>query len=353
MVNHRLRWSLGIIGVIAVAVLSRPLLAHAAGTGISLTTSPVVLNLAMQPGTTETRTLQLMNNSSQPVKIDMELDVFSAKGENGDAIITAPAPNDPSIGWVSFSPSTFVAKPGVWSPVKMTLNLPKNATLGYYYAVLFKPDIPDQPSANTTVVRGTNGILVLVDTHSGNEKRSLDIEDFSVGQGLYEYLPTTFNLKVHNGGNIYTAPTGNIYISQNSDLTSSIAALDINPGEGNVLPQSTRDFKIDWDDGFPIFEDKKVDGQIVRDAHGNPEKQLSWSFAKFSKVRIGQYYAKVTLIYNDGKRIIPISRVVSFWVIPWKLMLITAVILVVLVIGLLSIGRFMIRVTQKSRIYRR
>lgn len=348
---HKIHWYLGIAGLFLLAAVMRPLPAHAEG--VSLTTSPVVLNLALQPGVSETRTLQLMNNGSQPLKINMELDVFSAKGESGDAMITEPSPSDPSVSWVSFSPSSFIAKPGVWSPVKMTLNLPKDANLGYYYAVLFKPDIADKSAANATAIRGTNAILVLVDTHSGNEQRTLDIQDFSVSQGLYEYLPTTFKVTIHNGGNIYTAPTGNVYISQNSDMSNSIAALDVNPGEGNVLPQSSREFSVDWTDGFPIFEDKKVGGQVVRDANGNPVKELSWSFAKFSKIRFGKYYAKVTVVYNDGKRIVPLTRVVSFWVIPWKLMLITGVLLIVLIVGLIAIGRFAIRLPRRTRLYRR
>src|SRR6185503_9636660 len=126
-------------------------------------------------------------------------------------------------------------------------------------------------------------------------------------------------------------------------MSNSIAALDINPGEGNVLPQSSRTFTADWTDGFPIFEDKKVNGQVVQDANGNPVRQLSWSFAKLSKIRFGEYYAKITVVYNDGKRVVPLTRVVSFWVIPWKFMLVTGILLIVLVVGLISIGRFAIR----------
>ncbi len=327
--------------------------AYGRAAGISLTTSPVVLNLPIRPGTAETRALQLMNNSAEPLKIDMRLDVFGAKGNSGDATITEPLPNDPSPKWVSFSPSSFIAKPGVWSPVKMTINLPTSASLGYYFAVLFKPDIAGLPSAQTTLIRGTNAILVLVDTHTGNESRTLGISDFNVSQGLYEYLPATFNIRVHNGGNIYVEPTGNVYVSRNSDLTDTIAALDVNPGEGNVLPGTDRIFQVRWADGFPMYVDKQENGQTVRDVQGKPEQQLSWSFARFNKIRFGKYYAKVTVIYNDGTRTIPLSRVVSFWVIPWRLLLILLGALVVLVVGLGTIIRFVVSVPRRARVYRR
>ncbi len=349
----RVRLYLGIAAVVCLGLLSRPLLAHAATNDISLTTSPVVLDLNIHPGSSDTRTLQLMNNGQQDIRINMELDVFSAKGDSGDAQITAPEPGDPSPGWVSFSPASFVAKPGVWSAVKMTINLPQSATLGYYYAAVFKPDLPDKTLANATTIRGANAIFVLVDTHAGSESRQLSIDDFGVSQDVYEYLPTTFHLTIQNNGNIYQAPTGSIFISKNSDLTNNVAALDVNPGGGNILPHTSRTFDVDWSDGFPIFADKKVNGLTVYDSQGKPVKELSWSFARFNKVRIGKYYAKVTLVYSDGKRVIPITRVVSFWVIPWKLILVVIAILAVLIVGLANIGRFAFYMGTKARIYRR
>ncbi len=353
MRNLMIRIGAAVIGLAAGLLVLVPATTHAEG--ISLTTSPVFLSTVVRPGTSVTRTLQLMNNSSQPVKIDMQLDVFSANGATGEPTITEPSSNDPSPKWVSFSPSSFVAQPGVWSKVQMTINLPKSAELGYYYAVLFKPDIPDQPSAKATVIRGTNAIMVLVDTQSGNEQRAIDVTDFKVSQGLFEYLPATFTVGIRNGGNIYLSPTGSVYISRDKDVANSMAAIDINPGGGNILPRSSRDFTVSWSDGFPLFVDKTIDGQVVRDKNGNPVKELSWDFAKFSKIRFGQYYAKVTLVYNDGQRVVPISRIVSFWVIPWKLILAIILMLAVLIIGLSTIGRFTFHVMQGAglRVYRR
>ncbi len=326
--------------------------ADAAKPGISLTTSPVVLNLAIPPGTSDTRTLQLMNNGSQSLPITMKLDVFGAKGDSGDATITEPLADDPSINWVSFSPSSFTAKPGVWSSVKMTISLPKAASLGYYFAVLFKPDVSNQQTPNATQVRGTNAILVLVDTHSGDENRKLDVTSFQTSQQLYEYLPASFSVTIRNKGNIYTAPTGNIYISRNSDLTDNLAAIDVNPGEGNILPHTSRTYSVAWTDGFPMYEDKKVNGQTVYDDHNQPVRQLSWNFGKLNKIRIGKYYAKVTVIYNDGKRVVPVTRVISFWVIPWKLLLVLLVIVIILAIGLLAIGWFILHVLRRNVVYR-
>ncbi len=332
------QWRRAISLLLAVSIVtglaSMPGTAHAAGSGISLTTSPVSLDLMVQSGTSVTRTLLVMNNGTTPVKITMQLDEFSAKGTDGQAIITQPAPNDPSPGWVSFSPKSFIAQPSVWMPVKMTINLPKNAQLGYYYAAVFAPDIGTKAGNHTNVIKGSNGILVLVDTQSGNEKRTVDIASFTSSKKIYEYLPASFTVSVHNNGNIYLAPYGNIYISKSADSTHTIDVLKVNPNGGNVLPDSYRNFSATWSNGSPAFVNKTIAGQAVRDKSGQPVQRLSWDFSHGKKLRFGKYYAKLTLIYNNGKQTIPLTSTISFWVLPWKIIGGFIIVLAAIIAGL-------------------
>jgi hypothetical protein len=102
--------------------------ALAAGPSISLTTSPVSLDLHIQPGTNNVQTLQFRNNSSIALPMTMQTKVFGAYGASGEAAITDPPPGNASTSWVSFSPATFTAQPNVWTSVKMTIKLPKSAT---------------------------------------------------------------------------------------------------------------------------------------------------------------------------------------------------------------------------------
>lgn len=323
--------------------------ATAAGSSVSLTTSPVALSLNIKPGTTSSNTLQLMNNGNVPVKISMHLDIFSAKGDNGAANITSPAPNDPSSNWVNFSPSSFIAQPGVWSSVKMTISLPKTAQLGYYYAVVFEPDVSTQSTIKANTIKGSNGILVLVDTSSANEKRSVSLASFSVSHKVYEYLPANFTVNVHNTGNIFLAPYGNIYIGRSSTLSSSIASLSVNSTGGNVLPNSSRNFQASWSDGFPAYQPKTLDGQVIRDKNGNVVQQLKWDFTKVNKFRFGKYYAQLALTYNNGQVTIPLTSVVSFWVLPWKLLIVLLVVLGLIGLGVWSFVRNLVRRINKVR----
>jgi hypothetical protein len=253
--------------------------------------------------------------------MSVKLEEFTASGDSGQAQIIDPPAGDTSTSWVTFSPSTFTAQPGVWNKVVMTINLPKTAAFGYYYAVLFVPSATVSASgSDLTKFKGANAIFILVDTKSANEKRSLQIESFTADKTVTDFLPVTFSVKVKNTGNIFVVPRGYVYVSR-SLHDSTIDSLDINGAAGNILPGTTRTLKVAWNNGFPFYQAKKVNGQVVSDSNGKPETELHWNFNQVAKLRIGSYYARLALVYNDGTRDIEATSALSFLVIPWLLIL--------------------------------
>ena len=317
-------------------------LSLAASGGSTLTTSPVSVSLTTKPGTSISTDLQLQNNSSNSVEIAVHLQEFKASGEDGQAQIYVPPAGDPSLGWVHFSEDRFVAEPGVWHKIKMTIDVPKTAAFGYYYAVIFSPVSSSALIPGVNSYKGANAILVLLNAHSGSEKNLLEIASFSADQHAYQYLPATMNVRVHNTGNIFTAPRGVIYISR-SPTGDIIDTLDVNKGLGNVLPGTYRNFSVQWDDGFPVYQTKRINGQVVSDKQGKPVQELAWDFSHVNRLRFGRYYARLVLVYSDGTRDIPLYATVSFWVIPWVPMLVLLVVLVLVGIGLWTVVRFTIK----------
>jgi len=339
-----------LVAFLSPLFISKSFAATNVPTGPSYTTSPVTLNVAIHPGTSYTKTIQIMNNSSQPVPIVMRVDVFGAYGSTGQAEINAPSSNNPSPSYVHFSPASFTAQPKVWSLVQMTITLPKTASLGYYLAIVFQPNTPNASAApGRNIFKSSNSILVLVDTQSANEVRSVEVGQFSTNKKLFEYLPVKFSVDIHNSGNIFLDPSGDIYISRSPNLTHTIATLGVNGAGGNVLPNSDRIFSESWSAGFPVFEDKTVNGNPVTDKKGNPVEQLKWDLANIKDFRFGRYYAGLTLVYNNGSRIVPLKAVISFWVIPWKLLLVLLVILVLIGFALWSAGRGIYRKIKKIK----
>ena len=326
--------------VLTVSIVSTRVLAQSAG--INLTTSPLPINLSVNPGSTISTDLRIQNSSNQPQKIKVSLMKFAAYGESGKPALQDRAPGDEYFDWVSFSPSTFTAPPNQWQTVKMTISTPKDAAFGYYYAVVFSP-ANQKPKGEGNKFLGSTAILVLLDVKSPNAKRSAKVVDFSVSRKSYEFLPATFNIRVHNDGNVHLLPTGTIYIKRGS---KQIAAIPFNSQHGNILPNSYRIYTSSWSDGFPVYQTKEENGRVVLDKNGQPLTELKWDFSKLPKLKFGRYTANLLAVYDNGSRDVPMEASVSFWVIPWRIIAFVLVVGILVFIGLLSVGRNIYKKTK-------
>src|SRR5665213_1317788 len=313
--------------------------ASAATPAFNLTTSPLPVELLTTPGKSITTDLRIENSGTTATNIKVSLLKFKSAGSDGKPLLLKRQPGDSYFDWVTFSQNDFTAQPGVWNDIRMTINPPKQAAFGYYYAVVFSQDNTGQSptTPDTSQLNGATATLVLLNVQTPGEKRQLTVTSFSADRKLYEYLPVNFNIKVHNGGNIFTAPTGNIYISR--DHKHNIAILDVNDSQGNILSGSNRIFQATWSDGFPVFVTQRDHGQIISDQHGKPTEQLQWNFSKVNKLRFGHYYAHLLLVYNDGNHDVPIDAEVGFWVVPWKVLPVILLFSILILVGLWSSAR--------------
>jgi len=276
---------------------------------INLSLSPISIQLEVEPGGSETAAIKLRNNGSEdePLKVSYGTFTFNERTQQID--LTQDVPAD-TASWISVDRPQFVIKPGEWETVNVTFAPPAQASLTYYYAVIFSridQVVPGEPS--TTKVTGAPAVLVLTNVDSPLTKRELQVESFSVPKFWVEFLPQTFSLKVRNTGNVHLAPSGNVFID--GPRTKDLAVLSANPKNSIILPDSMRELTISWDDGFPkwVPSDSTV------------EQELKWDFSQADRFRLGKYTAHLLMVYDNGERDIPIESYVSFWVIPWRVFL--------------------------------
>ncbi len=336
-----------LLGGVALMV---PLPPVSAAEGFNVITSPLPIKIATTPGQTVETSLRIKSQNPKPEGIKVGLMKFKGNGTTGQPDLLDITSKDTFASWVTFTPSQFTAQPGVWNTVNMTIKVPQDASLGYYLAVTFS--LSNEPgAAKVTNLKGSAATLVLLDVKNDNEKRSLKLVDFSADHKLYEYLPANFNVKVRNNGNIYIPPAGNIFITRGDKTVDTI---DFNAAGGSVLPDSVRVFKQPWNNGFPLFKDRLVNGKPVTDSNGKLKQDLKWNFAQANKFRFGKYTAKLLIAYDDGKRDVPIESTLTFWVIPWKIILVLIVIVAVLGYGVFMLGRGIFRkACQGAGKYRR
>ena len=316
-----------------------------ASAGINLTTSPLPINLSAIPGQTVTTDLRIQNASNKTQRIKTSLMKFSAYGETGKPALQDRQPGDDYFDWVTLSPAVFDAPPNQWVTVKMTIKVPSTAAFGYYYAVVFSP-ADQKPTGKGNVYLGSTAILVLLDVKSPNAKRSATIADFYTDKKIYEFLPVNFNVRLHNKGNVHLLPGGSIYIKRGS---KQVATIPFNPQRGSILPNSYRIYTSSWNDGFPVYELKTQDGKVVLDKDGRQVQQLSWDFSKVPHLKFGHYTANLLVVYDNGTKDVPLEASLSFWVVPWRIIIVVVLVGGLALFGLWSISRNIYKRIKKAK----
>jgi hypothetical protein len=308
---------------------------------LDLTVSPVSINLDTSPGVAKSVEIRVKNDAIGPEYLQIDLAKFVADETGARPRILDLEPGDVFAEWISFSEEQFVVNAGEWKTIVVTFSPPADAALGYYLTLLFNriQDVTEVGVRQTTIT-GAPAILMLVNVDTPNAKKEIQLVDFATDAGFYEYLPSKFTVTVENTGNIHVVPSGNIFIDRGNNRDVSI--ISVNTSGSTILAGSTRTYEVNWDDGMPVWIDKVDNGQTVFDENGNTIRQLSWDLSKVDRLRIGRYTAHLLMVYDNGERDVPIEASVSFWVVPWKLLLVLAIVLIFALVGVRSTVKGMI-----------
>jgi hypothetical protein len=312
-----------------------PALAQTSQGDLRLVTSPLPINLIVEPGHSISTPIRIQNQGTSTETLKVTVMKFQAYGEEGAPKLLDPEPGDDFISWVHFSEDSFTVNTNEWKTLTATFDVPDTAAFGYYYAFVFsRAKGEDTVKKGETTLNGGTAILALLEAKVPNAKREVTVTDFQVERAWYEFLPATFTVKLKNTGNVHIAPRGNLFIGRENEKEDAI--LEINSEKGSILPGSGRSFTAQWNDGFLRYQNKEEDGKIIHDEKGKIVKVLDWNWKDAAKLRFGKYEAKLLLVYDDGHRDVPLEGVVSFWVVPWRLIGGSSLILLLALIGLKS-----------------
>ena len=285
--------------------------------GYDVTVSPIFFDLSTTPGTSVGSTIKIRNNTGNPLPI--KLGVQRLSGDLSGNLSLKADKNDYTLNWVSFSQDTFVAKPLEWTEIPFTINVPKDAAYGYYWTITFTQDKTSPLSRSGVTLTGAAAVPILLNVQKPGAKMQGKLVKFSTDSNFYEYPPIKFAIDFSNTGNVHFRPRGSIFVKD--WLGRQLAVLDVNPGQGAILPNAGRIFENSWDDGFITVEPKTVYGQPKLDKNGKQETQLNIRWDKILDLRIGRYTATTLLVVSTPQRDVPYESEVSFFVFPWKVLL--------------------------------
>lgn len=297
----RLALKIAAVGFVFSALLfaSSSVSAQAPSAANGLEISPALVEVKADKSKTYTIEIKVVNVTSSNLLFESFVDDFGAKDESGTPSILLEPNNEPlptSIKtWVTQIPS-FNLAPGQERKIQATINIPENAAPGGHYGVIrFSGNQDSGDSGNVNQIASA-GTLVLINV-SGQVKESLEIASFTPTKNnqpsfFFETGPIIFLSRFTNTGSVHVKPMGQIEIKDS--FGNPVGSLPVNEKGGNILPSSTRRFESTLD--------------------------KTWMF--------GHYTADMSIAYgNTGQALV---KTISFWVIPWKLVLAALAILVTL-----------------------
>jgi hypothetical protein len=327
-----------------VFALTSKVFAQTAG-GYDVTVTPVFFDLTSNPGDQVSDKIRLRNNTGTAININIQVQRLS--GDINGNFSLSQDKNDETLNWVKFSQNAIVAKPLEWTEIPFTVDIPKDAAYGYYYAITFSEVKNGQLGRNGAQLTGAAAVPILLDVRKPGAKAEAKIVEFKTANYVSEYLPVDFQVKIENTGNIHVKPHGNVFI--NTGNSKDLAILDVNDTQGSILPQSARVFDTSWDDGFLVREPVIQDGQTKVDKNGKPVYSININWNKLTSFRIGKYTANLLVVYDNGEKDIPLEATLSFWVFPYKVVggTLLGIILFVLILRF-AIKKYINRELQKK-----
>jgi len=264
----------------------------------TITITPPTVSVTGNPGYYTEGTMGVINDSNTPITFKAEMHDFIVQDNAGtpeilpaNTLITTYS----AAAWMGVTPQTFTIQPKKRQNLNYFIQIPGNARPGgHYAAVLFVPVNGKGTTENTgSQVNGQVGTLFSVAVN-GPIKESASVTKF-FANGLQEYGPVNILSQIKNYGDLHIKPNGYITVS---DMLGRKAILPLK--ENNIFPQAARDY----------------------------ENQFGGS------LMIGRFKAELLASYGVNNNL-PLAATVYFWIFPWKIVLVTTLIIIAIILGLM------------------
>lgn len=274
--------------------------------------SPALVELNAEKGQTYTLKLKVTNVTLTKLVYNASVNDFKAKDETSSPqiLLNGSLPSSASVvNWISV-PNNFTLDTQQSLTISANVTIPNNAEPGGHYGVIqFSSHAPDVEGTGVGL-SASAGVLVLIRV-AGNINESASLASFFTATNgkqtsLFESPSIGFVTRIKNEGNIHVKPTGTIVIQD--AFGNLVGTVTVNDTKSNLLPDSIRRFDGEYNKG-------------------------GWMF--------GMYTANLALGYGTTGQ--AITNTITFWVIPYKLIL----------AGLLVLITFIFISSRLIRVYNR
>ena len=242
-------------GLLLIVSAGAPGIANAANSGDGMKVSPVVTNVTVAPGHSQTVPIYIQNVTGSPMTLQVEINDFTSSGdESGTPALYLNGQQAPSHSLKQFvAPiSNVTLQPGQQASVNVAIAIPSTASGGGYYgAVRFVPVVSSGGSNVTLSANVASLILVRVPGKFKEDVQLLSLDTQQGAQGSQSVLFTSnknliASVRFQNIGDVQEQPFGKILLQSGGH---TIATYEVNSATppGNVLPGGIRKFVVPLD----------------------------------------------------------------------------------------------------------
>lgn len=268
----------------------------------SFTVIPPSISHRLNPGESAEGVLRVINDSVEPLTFSLSIQDYIVEDNNGTPTFVTEGKLSnkySAAAWIGVTPTRFTLAPKQREDLTYFIKIPQDARPGgHYAAVTYTPDVKGNTAGSGTAVSTVVGTLMYIDVN-GEIVEKASVKEFSA-PGFSEYGPISLHTTIRNEGDLHIAPYGTIVVKNMWGKVISTQAIL----SKNIFPQAVREFEN--------IIDRK------------------WMF--------GRYTAELQTKYGR-QNALSLSAALSFWVIPWKLILITILAVAAVILGVLTINK--------------
>ena len=206
----------------------------------SILLSPTSKRYEIEAGSSKTDSFKVINNGSTKFSFTVYARPYSVSGEDYKPDFENDAKNADAYKWIQYDKTLYDIEPGSSVDVTYTVRVPKNATPGGHYGVLFAETQPNGDVEGTAIAQKKRVGSILYATVKGNVTTAGKYLGADL-PFLQFKAPLKIRQKVQNTGNTDFLVQSKVEVSDVFGTRKFI-----NQKEVPVLPSTTRSIENDW-----------------------------------------------------------------------------------------------------------
>lgn len=257
---------------------------------LSLTVTPPLIKINMEPEDFWSSSVKIVNTNPKPLTIYAQVLDFKSGEEGGVEFIQKKNIQEGESfllsQWLEVDQGPFEIPAFQSKEIPFNIKVPKDAEPGGHYAAILVGTRPMGETEGTGIqVSSLVASLIMLNV-KGDIIEEAQIREFSTEKTFYQKPEVKFTVRFENLGNVHVQPQGEIKIYNFFGKERGTIFINQKTDFGNVLPNSIRKWNFEWKGEQSFFD-------------------------------VGRYKAVLVLGFGEEAKQ-TVSSILYFWVVPIK-----------------------------------